>query len=59
MACQSGADYNTVLHCVEKHFILLPKLESLISKLMWLNSFQSVQPVPGAPHTPRLLPASL
>lgn len=59
MECQSGDDYNIVLCCVEKCFILLPKLEFLISKLKWLNSFQPVQPVPGTPPSPRLLPGSL
>lgn len=51
MGCQSGDDYS-IVHRVEKHLILLPKLRFLISKLMWLNSFQPVQPVPGPPQPP-------
>ncbi|KAF5922732.1 hypothetical protein HPG69_008106, partial [Diceros bicornis minor] len=36
MECQSGDDYS-IVHCVDKRFILLPKLQFLISKLMRLK----------------------
>lgn len=57
--CESGDECNVVPHCVEKCFILLPRLEFLLSKRMRLNSFQTVQPVPGTPASPSPPPVSL